>query len=887
MNHFIAMNPQRGGNKGSASCLPLAEYDKLIAQPWLHDMVEQIRGGNDKLKGLMPFRCGHYSRFLKNHRSQKDADPTSFLFQTTIDIDDKELVGIAIEMARQLNCSDSIWKGMLLHLEYSARKKLHIDIRMPIGMTIEETQRAYCEALGVPCDESCFTPERIIFITDKDSEIYRSPHWYEVLPEEEIQARREAYLKRGLTIDGRGKAKPGNFKLTQISQISQILHSDDHLAGGNMGADYADGQTHKASDAPCSQLASSSSQPASSSSSQPASEGENLRHPNLDRDSKSASSEKGMDAHRVQGKSASSAKSACVNTTNDNQPSEKSLIAFDLFTEQAGLKNVNIDTEGSRHSSLLAIMSAGASRVMSEEELRRVVSVKMPSFSQERDCQQLIHDFYAKYADNTKPFSRDVIRINAQAEKQSQLGVRSLESFKLGVRSLELGVNSGDGAVSQQLLTPNSSLLTEEVPPEMPKKLPRLVDLLISQTPDIYKPAVAHAIFPPLATHLWRTSFRYIDNVAHEATLMCCLLAGTGAGKNCVQMPINMIMEDIRRRDRENLQREKEWKDEVTRKGANKDKRKRPQNLIIQEIDADMTNPAFVMRTAEAQEHFLYTSLNEIDQFDALKGTGAQQFRIMCLAFDPGNQYGQTRVGTQSVTERVTIRFNWNASTTIQKGKRYFSRVLTDGPLSRINFCTIPEREIGAEMPVYGDYDDKFREQLRPYIERLCQASGVVDCPEAFRLAGQLMEENADFARLSQSRIYENLSFRANVIAYLKACVLYVANGYEWEPEMDDFIRWSEQYDLWCKMQFFGEAIAKADEVGEKSSMRGPQNLLQLLPDEFTLQQAQQLRLAHGFSIEGTKNMLYTWTHRKYIQRKKSDTYSSDSFIKLQYKNNQ
>ena len=894
MIHYIAMNPQMRGSKGTAICLPLTEYDKLIAQPWLRDTVLKIRGGNDKAKGELPFRAAHYGRFLKNHRSQKDADPTSFLFQTTIDIDDKELVDIAIEMARQLNCSDSIWKGMLLHLEYSARKKLHIDIRMPLGLTIEETQRAYCEALGVPCDESCFTPERIIFITDKDSEIYRSTHWYEVLPEEEIQARREAYLKRGLTIDGRGKAKPGNFKLTQISQISQILHSDDHLAGGNMGADYADGQTHKASDAPCSQLASSSSQPASSSSSQPASEGENLRHPNLDRDSKSASSEKGMDAHRVQGKSASSAKSACVNTTNDNQPSEKSLIAFDLFTEQAGLKNVNIDTEGSRHSSLLAIMSAGASRVMSEEELRRVVAVKMPSFAQERDCQQLIHDFYAKYADNTKPFSRDVIRINAQAEKQSQLGVRSLE---LGVRSEEFGVNSGNGAGSQQLLTPNSSLLTpnlkdsslqtEEAPPEMPKKLPRLVDLLISQTPDIYKPAVAHAIFPPLATHLWRTSFRYIDNVAHEATLMCCLLAGTGAGKNCVQMPINMIMEDIRRRDRENLQREKEWKDEVTRKGANKDKRKRPQNLIIQEIDADMTNPAFVMRTAEAQEHFLYTSLNEIDQFDALKGTGAQQFRIMCLAFDPGNQYGQTRVGTQSVTERVTIRFNWNASTTIQKGKRYFSRVLTDGPLSRINFCTIPEREIGAEMPVYGDYDDKFREQLRPYIERLCQASGVVDCPEAFRLAGQLMEENADFARLSQSRIYENLSFRANVIAYLKACVLYVANGYEWEPEMDDFIRWSEQYDLWCKMQFFGEAIAKADEVGEKSSMRGPQNLLQLLPDEFTLQQAQQLRLAHGFSIEGTMNMLYTWTHRKYIQRKKSDTYSSDSFIKLQYKNNQ
>ena len=678
MNHFIAMNPQRGGNKGSASCLPLAEYDKLIAQPWLHDMVEQIRGGNDKLKGLMPFRCGHYSRFLKNHRSQKDADPTSFLFQTTIDIDDKELVGIAIEMARQLNCSDSIWNGMLLHLEYSARKKLHIDIRMPIGMTIEETQRAYCKALGVPCDESCFTPERILFITDQDSEIYRSKDWYAVLPADELKARREAYLKRGLTIDGRGKAnQPQPFNIQHSTFNTQQNIPDGLPTSGTA--------------------------------------------------------------------------------------SEKSLIAFDLFTESAGLKNVNIDTEGSRHSSLLAIMSAGASRVMSEEELRRVVAVKMPSFAQERDCLQLIHDFYEKYGDSSKPFSRDVIRINAQAEKQATL------------------------------LTPNSLLQTPNceddypAPPEMPKKLPKLVELLVSQTPDVYKPAVAHAIFPPLATHLCRTYFNYIDNVEHEATLMCCLLAGTGAGKNCVQMPINLIMEDIRKRDKDNLKREKEWKDEVTRKGANKDKRKRPENLVIQEIDADMTNPAFVMRTAEAQEHFLYTALNEIDQFDNLRGIGNQQFRIMCLAFDPGNQYGQTRVGTQSVTERVTIRFNWNASTTINKGIRYFSKVLTDGPISRINFCTIPEREIGAEMPVYGTYDDTFRENLKPYIEHLNMASGTINCPEAFALAQKLKEENADFARMSQDRVYENLSFRANVIAYLKACVLYVANGCQWESEIEEF----------------------------------------------------------------------------------------------------
>ena len=815
MNHFIAMNPQRGGNKGSVSCLPLAEYDKLIAQPWLHDMVEQIRGGNDKLKGLMPFRCGHYSRFLKNHRSQKDADPTSFLFQTTIDIDDKELVGIAIEMARQLNCSDSIWNGMLLHLEYSARKKLHIDIRMPIGMTIEETQRAYCEALGVPCDESCFTPERILFITDQDSEIYRSKDWYAVLPADELKARREAYLKRGLTIDGRA-GKVNSLQFTVNSNSNDNVQNN-RLSGsnGNPAVSYV-----------------SAIQPAQPGNSHGADAG------NLG----SAGGYQIPDGLPTSGTA-----------------SEKSLIAFDLFTESAGLKNVNIDTEGSRHSSLLAIMSAGASRVMSEEELRRVVAVKMPSFAQERDCLQLIHDFYEKYGDSSKPFSRDVIRINAQAETQAN---------QLRINNEELriqGASAGNQTVQSSNLNVQSSEDDYPAPPEMPKKLPKLVELLVSQTPDVYKPAVAHAIFPPLATHLCRTYFNYIDNVEHEATLMCCLLAGTGAGKNCVQMPINLIMEDIRKRDKDNLKREKEWKDEVTRKGANKDKRKRPENLVIQEIDADMTNPAFVMRTAEAQEHFLYTALNEIDQFDNLRGIGNQQFRIMCLAFDPGNQYGQTRVGTQSVTERVTIRFNWNASTTINKGIRYFSKVLTDGPISRINFCTIPEREIGAEMPVYGTYDDTFRENLKPYIEHLNMASGTINCPEAFALAQKLKEENADFARMSQDRVYENLSFRANVIAYLKACVLYVANGCQWESEIEEFVRWSEKYDLYCKMRFFRDAIVKSEQEGVKSGKRGPSNMLQLLPNEFSYQQAEQLRSDLGLDTKGTRRMIATWVFRKYI----------------------
>ena len=768
MEHIIACNPYKNGNKGSVCSQPLSVYDKTIAYPWMADLVAAIRGGNDELKKQLPFRCAHYYQFRDNRRSQKNAVPESFLFQTTIDVDDKKYVDKAIEKARELNCSDTIWKGALLHLEYSARKKLHIDIRMPVGMTIEETQRAYCEALGVPYDESCITPERMLFITDKESEIYRSPHWYEVLPQEELKKRRQAYLDRGLTIDGKGVA---------VSAGSAIQPAQ-----------------------PC--------------------------------DSKAA--------HLSP---AGTPQEAVAVATGKN------LAAFDLFRNAAGLKDVDINSQGSRHSSLLAIMSAGASRVMPEDELKAVVAQKMPAFSQERDCQQLIHDFYAKYGDSSKPMSQAVIRINAQAEKSSQ---KDDVSFKT--------ISSEDGT--------DSNAEDEKIaPPPMPEHLPKLVELLLSKTPDIYKPAVAHAIFPPLATHLCKTTFKYIDNVEHEATLMCCLLAGTGAGKNCVQMPINMIMEDIRKRDRENLNREKEWKEEVTRKGANKDKRKRPENLIIQEIDADMTNPAFVMRTAEAQGHFLYTSLNEIDQFDALKGQGNQQFKIMCLAFDPGNSYGQTRVGTSSITERITIRFNWNASTTVQLGQRYFSKVLTDGPISRLNFCTIPEREIGADMPVYGEYDDAFREALKPYIENLCKASGRIDCAEAFALAEKLKEENADFSRMSQNRVFENLSFRGNVIAFLKACVLYVANGCKWEPEIEEFIRWSESYDLWCKMIFFGAGIAKANETGEKSSKRGPANLLQQLPDTFTYAQAEMVRQQNEFGKKGTAMMLRNWVNRHYIEK--------------------
>ena len=415
-----------------------------------------------------------------------------------------------------------------------------------------------------------------------------------------------------------------------------------------------------------------------------------------------------------------------------------------------------------------------------------------------------------------------------------------------------------------ELITEGSE---QNTPPPMPNRLPPLIKLLVSKTPKIYRPAVAHAVFPALATHLWKTTFRYIDNVDHEATLMNVLMAGTGAGKNCISEPINRIMKDIRQRDAENLQREKEWKKEMQTKGANKDKRQRPEGLVIQEIDPDMTNAAFVQRLADAEERFLYTKMNEIDQFDALKTSARSQahFQIMCLAFDPGNVYGQTRIGTGSVSERVCIRFNWNASTTIQKGQSYFRNVLTDGPVSRINFCTIPEQPIGSDMPIYGNYDAAFDEELKPYIERLNMARGRVECRSAKILANKLREENAEFARLSQSRVFENLSFRANVIAFLKACILYVAHGKKWDKTMEDFVRWSLQYDLWCKMHFFGEAIENLEAGISMAPKKGPMNLLDLLPDVFSREEAGQMRQRQSIKRGSLKAMLGNWKSRGYI----------------------
>ena len=775
VNRLIALNTKhfadkQKNNRGYAETQTGEQLDELLRQEWLRRDIADIRAGREEKKDWLPFICPHYTAFKDNHRAQDCILPEAFTFMTCVDIDNPKLVRQAFEKALEVNKDEmSEWYDMVLREAYSARGKGHIYIRIPKGMTIEEAQRAFCEELGFDADElldaSCFTPERYIYVTGIDQETFRSEHWLEPIEGEELEQRREAYLQRGLDVDGRPLVAnaQGNTQGT-VPQCSVNF--------------------------------------------------------------------------------AQQGQSPCV-------PADaRTLYIFDACMKEAELTPDVLIVEGHRHEALKSILSVGATQLLTKPELLGVLQVRMAQNWQDKNIQQLVDDFYSKYCDPNQKMS----------QFQRKVLARSLimDSPSQSVKS---------DASNQQL-------------PEMPKKLPKVVQLLVSRTPDVYKPAVAHAIFPSLGAHLWKVRFPYIDNVMHEATFMNVLMAGTGAGKDCISQPINHIMADIRKRDAENLKREADWKKEVNSKGSNKDKRQRPEGLVIQEVDPDMTNPAFVMRMAEADEHFLYTKMNEIDQFDALRGSarGSQQFQIMCLAFDPDNRYGQTRVGTQSVTEKVCIRFNWNAATTIQKGQRYFRNVLTDGPISRINFCTIPEREIGADMPVYGTYDSSFDEELRPFIDRLCRAAGVIDCPQAFRLAKRLKDECAEFARLSQSRVYENLSFRANVIAYLKACVLYICNDYKWSREIEEFVRWSLLYDMHCKMTFFGEAIENANRsADEQTGRRGPRNLLKLLPDEFTVHDAELIRQANGMDTRGTRNMLSQWVHRGYLLQMTDDSFSKIS----------
>lgn len=777
--NVIAFNARRSGDamrdgRGYVETWTREQVDDLLRQPWLKQMVEDIHGGDEAKKEQLPFICPHYTAFRNNHRAQADILPETFTFMTCVDIDDKSLVAPAIERAMVLNSEEGgEWQDMVLRMAYSARKKLHIYLRLPVGRTIEETQVDFCRDMEIPFDESCLTPERLLFVTGVDEEIYRSEQWLEALSDEEIDERREAYLNRGLDMDGRklkkGKASPATKE--------PIVMQDKHTSG--------------------------------------------------------------------------------------EMPIEMALYVFDACMKEAGLSPEVLVNKGGRHKGLLSILSVGLTQLLEKDELNAVLRVRMPNNWQDKNIQQLVNDFYEKYTEENGKLNQFLRKVLA-------------ESLKIGKK--QEAVLAGEAAVDDQTgLSPLSLLYDSNQPPVMPAVVPRLIKLLISNTPKIYQATVAHAVFPPLGAHLKDVKFLYTDNVLHEATLMNIAMAGSSTGKGCVDAPINHIMADIRERDKENERRLKEFNDANNRKGANKDKLERPDDLVIQEIQADVTHAGFVQRLDEAQHRFLYFKLNEIEMFDQLKSKPGQQFLIICQSFDPENRYGQTRAGSQSVNATVCIRFNWNSCGTIAAVQQYFAKQLTKGPISRINFCTIPEREIGAEQPVYGGYDEKFDEQLRPYIKNLTDAHGVIVCKQARKLARELIAECAEFSRLSQDRVFENLSFRANVIAYLKACVLYVANGCKWEKAIEEFIRWSLHYDLWCKMKYFGEAIRIA-ESAPKTSKRGPVNMLAMLPDEFTFDDAVRVRLQNGKDRAGTNNMLNQWVFRNYLLR-----ITDYSFKKLKY----
>ena len=763
MKQMIAVNTKHTGDRskdhrGYAEPMTSEQLDGLLSEGWLKKMVADIRAGNEKLKDELPFACPHYARFNNNHRAQADILPEEFTYMTCVDVDDREKVEQAIKRALELNSEEGgDWEDMVRRIDYSARKKVHIWVMLPVGKTIAETQELFCKELGVPYDESCTTPERFIYLTGKEEEIYRSEHWLEPLSEEELNERREAFLNRGLDVDGR--------------------------------------------------------------------------------DLRGESLEVRVESSHVGCVETPSSKPSTLNPKPTKADERIRFIAEGVMKEK-GLQWSDFQNEGGRHTTVKVFLG-GVVQLLNKAEVNGILSELMPKNWQDENIQRLVNDFYAKYYNPNQKLCRF----------QEELFTQSLKMAE----------------ENAQLSTLNSQLST---PPTMPKKLPKLMELLTSKTPGMYKPAVAHAVFPALATHLCEVRFEYTDHVEHEATLMNCLMAETGAGKGCIDQPIEHIMADIKRRDKENERREAEWKKDCQKKGANKDKMVRPEGLVIQMIDPDMTKPALVTRMDEAEGHFVYVKLNELDLFEQLRGqTGKQHFQLMCLAFDPGAEYGQTRIGTQSVTARPQCRFNWNACTTVLKGRRFFSRVLTDGPISRINFCTIPEQEIGGEQPIYGKYDAAFDEALKPYIDNLVSARGLIGCQQAWRLVKKLQEECAEFARLSQNATYWNLSHRACVIAWLKACVLYVANGQKWEKSIEDFIRWSLNYDLWCKMEFFGEDIEKANRGEGRIGQRGPRNLLEMLPDVFTLEDAKRVRRQVGLDTKQTSHMVSNWKARKYISQ--------------------
>lgn len=750
------MNPRVRASKGQVFEKSLEEYVNVTKSDEVTSLINRIRQTEDKeerrrLKGQLPFRCPHYFRFANDHRSQDSILPEEFTFQTCVDIDDASQVEKALACAYNLDKEEGgEWQGMLLHAEYSASKKLHLDIRIPVGMTIEEAQRAYTKALGVDFDADCCSPERMIYITDEASQLYTSDQWQARLSDEEIALRRKAYEDRGLCIDGRK-----NVNLNVNLNLNDNENVNDNLD------DYQD----------------------------------------------------------------------------ENYPDEYEQIPYSMIVEVLVQLMGGKPAHGSRNRFIYALAC----------QLRHVCN------DDPKWIRKIMPDFGENHDRVTKTIESACNR--KQTPVMSELMEKTLKLCRQ-----RLGLDEKNDRNDK------NALMRE---PQMPEKLPIPVRLAISKVPDHCRAALAHAIFPAWAVRMGGVKLEYADNSEMEATMMNVLVAPMATGKSCIKKPIDSCMKDIVARDNESREREQQWKEDQNSKAANRKGIERPKDICIQVVDSDMTNAAFTQRLADAERaghKCLYTRMDEVEMLSKMAGGSSKEMvnRIICRNFDT-DMYGQERVGAQSITARAPIRWCWNASTTPASAMRFFRKNVNDGTVSRLNFCTIPEIEDNGEIPIYKRYDEKYEMQLMPYMQMLDAANGLIVCQPAKKLARELCKLAVDRAILCDDEGYRIMARRAAVIAFRKACILYVMHGYKWSREIEDFCRWSFDYDMWVKMSLFSESLGE-DLDKEKQVIRGGlPNMLDQLQDTFTRDDVYHLRVIMGKKNPNPKDQIAQWKKRGFI----------------------
>ena len=824
---LIAMNPNRNANMGKISTYLLDYYTELTKQPWLSQLVGQIRDLTAKqeemkageaykqldkqisvLKKQLPFRSPHYFHFIDDHRAQKTIDPAAFTFQTTVDIDNPEEVETAVKNALLLNgmfddpaeklfrekifSADDIelWKGKVLHVERSARNKAHIDIRIPVGMTIAEAQSTFCKLIHATEDPSCITPERIIFITDATSQIYTADDWYKRLDKDAVAEYREAYRKRGLDIDGRpldiDSAKHRTAQQNPSAQQNSLAQQNPSAYGQS-------------------------------------SQGSSASAPTVDFQPIESEEEK---ARKV-------ANAAQYEQTYDGVPYEeitKALVELMGGAPAHGNRNNFIYREACLLRYICNSEAAWIKQVIEifgEDEAKAFASV-------ESACKV------------------------AQSTEMPLLVKQAVENARKNYLAKQATEKAG---------------IYADVPPQMPAKLPKLIKLLTGKVPADFKPAVAMAVFPPLAAHLKGVSFRYTDNQVHEPAMMNLLVAAMSSGKSLVNGPIDCIIDDLVQMDKVNRQKEQDWKDEVSTMGDNKKKPVRPEDICIRIVSPDLTRAAYIQRLDDVQkagDAFLYCKMDEVDM---LKKFNDPSQLIRCC-WDCSLD-GQERVGVKSVTAQVKTRFNWNASSTIAVTQKFFSvREVADGAVSRLSLATIIRPDF-APRPVVGEYDALFKAQLAPYIHHLNGTSGFKDCKKARLLIERLENEIMETAQLAYNKPYAEFAKRGLANGFRRAMVLYLANGEKWEKSIEDFIEWSVKYDLWCKMRFFGNQMQEAIDADSQMVYHatGVSNLLLYVHDTFDKVEIQSVCQIHGTKTK-VAILLCNWKKRGFIVKNEDGTFS-------------